>query len=167
MAIYVLLNGIVVMLESLEGILLNYGYPGLFIASFLASTILPFGSEGIVVLLVSQKFNVFAVVLVATVGNFFGACTSYYIGLKGRGLVEKYLRIVPEDIEKVERYFLKYGSFVLLFTWVPIIGDVITVTGGLLRLKFWIFSVFVFAGKFLRYLAVAYLAGAILLQVNI
>ena len=150
------------MLESLQGILLNYGYTGLFIASFLASTIIPFGSEGVIVLLISQKFNVLAVVLVASVGNFFGACTSYYIGLKGRGLVEKYLRISHEDVKKAEIYFSKYGSFVLLFTWVPLIGDAITVTGGLLRLKFWLFSVLVFTGKFLRYLAVAYLAGAIL-----
>ena len=160
---YLSLEGIKLMLESLQGILLNYGYTGLFIASFLASTIIPFGSEGIIVLLISQKFNVLAVVLVASVGNFFGACTSYYIGLKGRGLVEKYLRISHEDVKKAEIYFSKYGSFVLLFTWVPLIGDAITVTGGLLRLKFWLFSVLVFAGKFLRYLAVAYLAGAILI----
>ncbi len=149
------------MLESLEGILLNYGYPGLFISSFLASTILPFGSEGIVVLLVSQGFNVMAVVLVASIGNLFGACTSYYLGFMGRGYVEKYLRIDRSELEKAEKYFSKYGSFVLLFTWVPLIGDAITVTGGLLRLKFAIFAVLVFTGKFLRYLAVAYLAGII------
>ncbi len=51
----------------------------------------------------------------------------------------------------------------LLFTWVPLIGDAITVTGGLLRLKFTTFAILVFVGKFLRYLAVAYLAGVILL----
>ncbi len=151
------------MFESLESVLINYGYPGLFIASFLASTIIPFGSEGIVVLLISQKFHAFTVVIVASAGNFLGACTTYYIGLKGRGLVERYLGVNTVDIEKAERYFSKYGSFVLLFTWVPLIGDAITVTGGLLRLKFRIFSVIVFTGKFLRYLVVAYLAGAILL----
>ncbi len=151
------------MFESLESALVNYGYAGLFIASFLASTIIPFGSEGIVVLLISQKFNAFTVVIVASTGNFFGACTTYYIGLKGRGLVERYLGVNKVDIEKAERYFSRYGSFVLLFTWVPLIGDAITVTGGLLRLKFWIFSVLVFTGKFLRYLVVASLAGAILL----
>ncbi|VVB90300.1 SNARE associated Golgi protein [uncultured archaeon] len=151
------------MFESFQGILLNYGYPGLFIASFLASTILPFGSEGIVVLLVSQGFNAMTVVIVASIGNFFGACTSYYLGFMGRGYIEKYLRIDRRELEKAEKYFTKYGSFVLLFTWVPLIGDAITVTGGLLKLKFKIFAVLVFIGKFLRYLAVAYLAGIILL----
>jgi membrane protein YqaA with SNARE-associated domain len=51
---------------------------------------------------------------------------------------------------------------VLLFTWVPLIGDAITVTGGLLKLEFTKFAILVFVGKFLRYLAVAYLAGIIL-----
>lgn len=149
------------MLESLQGVLSSYGYPGLFLASFLASTIVPFGSEGIVVYLISQKFNILNVVLVASAGNFLGACTSYYIGLKGRGLVERYLGIEHVKIERAEKYFSKYGSYVLLFTWLPFIGDAFTVMSGLLRLKFWVFSVLVFTGKFLRYLAVAYLAGAV------
>ncbi|KCZ70875.1 putative membrane protein [Candidatus Methanoperedens nitroreducens] len=151
------------MLEPLEGVLSSYGYPGLFTVSFLASTILPLGSEGFVVFLISRGFNLSAVVLVASIGNFLGACTSYYIGFKGRDYIEKYLRIEPGQIERAERYFSKYGSYVLLFTWLPLIGDALTVVSGILRLKFLIFSVFVFTGKFLRYLAVAYMTGAILL----
>lgn len=149
------------MLESLQAVLLNYGYIGLFLASFLASTIFPFGSEGILVYLVYEKFNIPTLVLVASAGNYFGACTSYYIGLKGRGIVERYLRIDSRDIEKAEKYFSKYGMYILLFTWLPFIGDAFTVAGGLLRLRFWLFSVLVFTGKFLRYLAVAYLAAAV------
>ena len=151
------------MFESLQSLLLNYGYVGLFISSFLASTILPFGSEGIIILLVSQGFNAMAVVMIASIGNFFVACTSYYFGFMGRGYMEKYLRIDQHDLETAEKYFSTYGSYVLLFTWVPLIGDAITVTGGLLRLKFTTFAVLVFVGKFLRYLAVAYLAGIVLL----
>jgi membrane protein YqaA with SNARE-associated domain len=144
------------MFESLEGILIGYGYAGLFLASFLASTILPFGSEGLLVLLIYKKFNIPALVFVASVDNFLGACTSYYIGLKGRGFVEKYLRFDPKEIEKVEKIFSKYGSIVLLFTWLPFIGDAITVASGILRIKFWIFSILVFTGKFIRYLTIAY-----------
>ncbi|MCZ7382686.1 MAG: DedA family protein [Candidatus Methanoperedens sp.] len=150
------------MLESLQTILLNYGYFGLFVASFLASTILPFGSEGILLFLVYEKFNIPALVLVASAGNYFGACTTYYIGLKGRSFAQKHLSIDPGNLEKAEKYFSKYGAAVLLFTWLPVIGDVFTVFGGLLRVKFWIFSVLVFTGKFLRYLAIAYLAAAVL-----
>ena len=149
------------MFESLQAALLNYGYFGLFFASFLASTIVPFGSEGILVFLVYEKLNIPALVLVASAGNYLGACTSYYIGLKGRSLVERHLRIDSNDIEKAEKYFSRYGMYILLFTWLPFIGDAFTVAGGLLRLRFWLFSVLVFTGKFLRYLAVAYLAAAV------
>jgi membrane protein YqaA with SNARE-associated domain len=97
---------------------------------------------------------------VASAGNFLGACTSYYIGLKGRGLVEKYLRFDPKEIEKAEKIFSKYGTFVLLFTWLPFIGDAITVASGLLRVKFWVFSILVFTGKFIRYLIIAYSIAA-------
>jgi len=147
------------MFESFEGILIGYGYVGLFLASFLASTILPFGSEGLLSLLVYKKFNILSLVLVASVGNFLGACTSYYIGLKGGRLVEKYLRFDPKEIEKAEKIFSKYGSFVLLFTWLPFIGDAITVVGGILKINFRIFSIFVFTGKFIRYLIWAYLTN--------
>lgn len=150
------------MLEYLESTFLNYGYAGLFTASFLASTVFPFGSEGLLTLLVYRNFNIYAVVVVASVGNFLGACTSYFIGLKGRGHAKRYLNVGSEDIEKAEKYFSKYGPYVLLFTWLPFIGDVFTVASGLLRLRFLVFSVFVFTGKFLRYLAVAYLAGILL-----
>lgn len=75
--------------------------------------------------------------------------------------MERYLRIDSRDIEKAEKYFSEYGMYILLFTWLPFIGDAFTVAGGLMRLRFWIFSVLVFTGKFLRYLAVAYLAAAV------
>lgn len=148
------------MFESFENILLEYGYEGLFIASFLASTILPFGSDGILIYLIQKKFNIAALILLASIGNFLGSCTTYYIGLKGRNISVKYFNLNPKDIDKAEIIFKKYGSFSLLFTWVPLIGDAITVVGGLLRIDFGIFSVLVFTGKFLRYLAVTYLTVA-------
>jgi len=136
----------------------NYGYISLFLTSFLASTVLPFGSEGLVALLVVKNFNIPTVVLVATIGNFLGACTSYYLGLVGRiHIITKYLGMSSSQIMKAENIFNKYGSFSLLFTWVPGIGDVITVVGGLLRYKFSSFVILVFVGKLARYIAVAYI----------
>ncbi len=148
------------MFELVNSLISDYGYFSLFLTSFLASTILPFGSEGVVVLLIYSDFNLFTVVMVATVGNYLGACTTYYIGLKGRSeVIDKYLSISQEQLAKTDSLFQKYGVYVLLFTWVPGIGDVITATGGLLKLPFKIFSIYVFAGKFARYLVVAYLTA--------
>ncbi|WP_410507402.1 YqaA family protein [Methanosarcina hadiensis] len=144
------------MLESLSAFIADYGYLNLFILSFLASTVLPFGSEALVVALVYRGFSPLAVVLVATAGNFLGSCTTYYLGLKGRHVLERYLSPSPEKLEKSERLFNRYGIYTLLFTWVPGIGDVITMVAGLMQLPFRSFSVLVFLGKFGRYFALAY-----------
>ncbi|AKB70717.1 YqaA family protein [Methanosarcina mazei] len=144
------------MFETLSAFIADYGYLNLFVLSFLASTVLPFGSEALVVALVFQGFSPFSVVMVATTGNFLGSCTTYYLGLKGRHVLEKYLSPSPEKLEKSERLFNKYGVYTLLFTWVPGIGDVITMVAGLMQLSFRSFSVLVFIGKFGRYFAIAY-----------
>jgi membrane protein YqaA with SNARE-associated domain len=147
------------MLDSLSSFLVNYGYLNLFVLSFLASTILPFGSEALVIALIYQGFSPFTVVLVATLGNYLGSCTTYYLGLKGRSVLEKYLSPSPEKLEKSEKLFKKYGLYTLLFTWVPGIGDAITMVAGLMQLPFKSFSILVFIGKFGRYFALAYLAA--------
>ena len=144
------------MLELLSAFITDYGYLNLFILSFLASTVLPFGSEALVIALVYQGFSPFTVVMVATIGNFLGACTTYYLGLKGRHVLERYLSPSPEKLEKSERLFNKYGVYTLLFTWMPGIGDVITMVAGLMQLPFRSFSILVFLGKFGRYLVLAY-----------
>ena len=145
------------MFEFLVSFIINYGYLNLFILSFLASTVLPIGSEALVVALIYQGFSPFTVILVATVGNYLGSCTTYYLGLKGRPALEKYLSTSPKQLEKSERLFKRYGVYTLLFTWVPGIGDAITMVAGLMKLSFRSFSILVFLGKFERYFAIAYL----------
>ena len=145
------------MFELLNSLIYNNGYLNLFILSFLASTFLPFGTEALVVALVYMGFNPFFVVMTASIGNFLGACTTYYIGLKGRSAIEKYFSPSPKKLEKSELLFKKYGIYTLLFTWVPGIGDVITMAAGLLNLSFRAFTILVFTGKFARYFALAYL----------
>ena len=146
-----------IMLEFLISFIINYGYLNLFVLSFLASTVLPIGSEALVVALIYQGFSPFTVILVATLGNYFGSCTTYYLGLKGGPVLEKYLSPSPKQLEKSERLFKKYGIYTLLFTWIPGIGDAITMVAGLMHLSFRSFSILVFLGKFGRYFVLAYL----------
>jgi membrane protein YqaA with SNARE-associated domain len=85
----------------------------------------------LVVALIYQGFSPFTVIMVATVGNYLGSCTTYYLGLKGRPVLEKYLSPSPKQLEKSEKLFKRYGIYTLLFTWVPGIGDAITMVAGL------------------------------------
>lgn len=135
-----------------------YGLPALFILSFLASTMLPLGSEWLLVALLVQKHEPMLTVLIATVGNYLGACTSYAIGLYGGDfLIKKLLRIGDAERSRAERFFARYGSWSLLLSWLPVIGDPLCLAGGVLKIPFTRFSILVASGKALRYSAVAWL----------
>jgi len=140
----------------LEQWLLEHGYPALFLLSFLASTLVPLGSEWVLAVLLINGFDPSIVVAVATVGNSCGALTTYAIGLWGGPfLVQRVLRISPESQQRSECYFARYGSWALLFSWVPILGDPLCLVGGVLRTGFWRFILLVSVGKLIRYLVVA------------
>lgn len=135
------------------------GLPGLFVLSFLAATLLPLGSEWLLAALILDGWEPFWPVAVATAGNTFGACTTYLIGLFGAPfLLGRLLRIDESDRVRAERLYTRLGSWSLLLSWLPIIGDPLCLAGGLLRISFSRFLLFVFAGKLARYAAVALLA---------
>jgi len=130
----------------------------LFVLSFLAATVLPLGSEWLLVLLLVDGAEPLTLVGVATVGNTLGACTTYAIGIYGGPwVIQRLLRIDTEQEKKAERYYARYGSWSLLLSWMPFIGDPICLVGGILRIGFGRFLVLVSSGKFLRYATVAWL----------
>jgi membrane protein YqaA with SNARE-associated domain len=138
-------------------ILAEYSYWGLFLASFLAATILPFSSEVILGYLLTHDFNVFVTVFAATSGNILGAVVNYGFGFWGSNiLLKKVLRVSDLEIVKAEKRFKKYGTLSLLFAWVPFIGDPLTVAAGILKIKFVLFLFLVGLGKFLRYVFIAW-----------
>ncbi|MDH5761550.1 MAG: DedA family protein [Nitrospinota bacterium] len=135
------------------------GYLGLFVAAFLAATILPLSSEVVLSALLLGGWSPVALVSVATVGNVLGSLTNYALGYwAGPKVGNKWLKISEEEFVKAERRFAKYGLFSLCFAWVPVIGDPITVVAGILRVRLLWFVVLVTAGKLLRYIAVSVLA---------
>ncbi len=142
----------------MEDFLLQHSLTTLFIISFLAATVLPLGSEWLVVTLLLQGHQLEAVVMVATIGNFLGACTTYGIGFWGSSwLTKKVLRIDEARLAKATLFYQKYGSWSLLLSWVPIIGDPLCLVSGSLRCNFLLFSLLTFIGKLARYSVLAVL----------
>ncbi|MCD4720931.1 MAG: DedA family protein [Desulfobacula sp.] len=138
-------------------ILAEYSYWGLFLASFLAATILPFSSEVVLGYLLTHDFSPYVTVFAATTGNVLGSVVNYGLGILGsRILLNKFYRISNLEIGKAENRFKKYGVFSLLFAWVPIIGDPLTVAAGILKVNFIVFLLLVSIGKFLRYVFVSW-----------
>jgi membrane protein YqaA with SNARE-associated domain len=133
--------------------------PLLFVVSFLAATVLPLGSEWLLVLMIAQGFSIAETVIAASVGNYVGSCTTFVIGLYGSTfIINKVLRIDSAQLERAKRIYEKYGTWSLLMSWVPIIGDPICLVAGIFKVGWFRYSVLVFIGKFVRYATVAYLA---------
>jgi membrane protein YqaA with SNARE-associated domain len=142
----------------MHDILVSHGLPALFLLSFLASTLVPLGSEWLLVVLLLQGTDPAAAVTTATVGNWLGAVTTWAIGVWGGPyLIRRVLRVSPSDEVRAERFYNRYGSWSLLLSWLPLIGDPLCLVGGLLRVGFLRFSLLVFTGKLARYVAVAWL----------
>jgi membrane protein YqaA with SNARE-associated domain len=132
------------------------GYVALFFMSFLASTLLPLGSEWLLVMMLVGGYDPVSAVATATVGNYLGAVVTYLIGIGGGSwLIEKVMRVSPPQQERAQSYYRRYGVYSLFFSWVPIVGDPLCLVGGMLRVNFGLFTLLVASGKLARYVITA------------
>lgn len=126
----------------------------LFLSAFISATLLPGGSEAVLAALSHGKFHDPLVLLtVATLGNTLGGMTSWVLG---RALA---LRVPMQDAVDRHRagaihHLQRWGSPLLLLSWVPVIGDPLCFAAGWLRVRWWLALVFIATGKAARYLAV-------------
>jgi membrane protein YqaA with SNARE-associated domain len=142
--------------------LFDYSLWGLFLASFLAATVVPFSSEALLTLLIVNGTDAVTAVLVATAGNWLGGMSSYTIGYLGKWeWIEKYLRIKRDTIEKWHNRLYKRGAVFAFLSWVPGVGDIFAVGLGLLRANIQITAISMLAGKFSRYVIWGWLTGLV------
>lgn len=134
--------------------LIAYGYVGVFIAAFLAATVLPLGSEVVLSGVMLAGADYWPCILSATLGNWLGGMTCYWIGTLGkREWIIKYLKLKEEKLNKITSWLKGRGSFMAFFVFLPGIGDFFAVALGLLRANPWSVAAFMLAGKFFRYIA--------------
>ncbi|WP_133406215.1 YqaA family protein [Parashewanella tropica] len=137
--------------------LIDFGYVGLFIAAFLAATILPLGSEVILVSLLISGLSPIALVVVSSAGNVLGSYTNYLIGAYlSQGKAQRWLKVSDQELEQAQQRFKKYGTVSLCFAWLPVIGDPLTLIAGILRVNLVHFFSLVTIGKAGRYAVLAY-----------
>ena len=132
-------------------------YGGLFLIALLSASILPLPSEaGLVGLLLSDNHPVWLLLAVASVGNVLGSLLNWYLGKYLQHFQQRrWFPVKPEPLDKASRWYLKYGKWSLLLSWVPIIGDPLTVIAGVLREPFLLFLLLVTIAKVSRYLVLA------------
>jgi membrane protein YqaA with SNARE-associated domain len=135
-------------------------YLTLFAWSFLAATILPLASEPMLIALVRSGDELVAPVLVATLGNYLGACTTYLLARTAARRLHPVSATVASHA-RAAKLIERFGQPALLLSWVPLVGDAIVVVAGGVGIRFLPFSLWVIAGKLARYAAVAWLARAV------
>ena len=133
-------------------------YTTLFAWSFLAATIVPLGSEPALVASVLRGHSIVATVSVATLGNYLGACTTYWLARKAASLLAER----PLETTRAGRLAQRFGAPAVVLSWVPVLGDAIVAAAGVLKMPFTAFSFWAILGKAARYAAVAWGAHALM-----
>ena len=138
---------------EISAVLLNkYGLFGVMIVTFISYSIIPFPSEAAVIG-VATVINPYYVLIFALIGSTFGVILNYYTGLKG------VKRILPKKISKIykkaDKIFDKYGEVsILLFGWLPFIGDSLTILAGTFEMNFGKFLIYSTIGRLIFLIAV-------------
>ena len=132
-------------------------YAGLFLAALLAATILPAQSEAVLAgLLATGSYSPLPLVLVAGTGNVLGSLVNW---LLGRG-IERYRHarwfpVSAKGLDRAGRWYRRYGWWSLLLSWMPVIGDPLTLAAGIMREPLPRFLAVVVLAKFGRYIVLA------------
>lgn len=125
-------------------------YGSLFGSSFLSATLLPGSSEALLIaLLIAGKASVYGLLLAASLGNTLGGLTNIILG-----------RLLPMKRHKrwhdtAMTWLHRWGPAALLFSWLPVIGDLLCVMAGWLRFSWLPALLFLAIGKTLRYIVIA------------
>ncbi len=134
-------------------------YLSLFFVAFASATLLPLGSEALLLYDVSQYGNAMLFWLVATLGNTLGAVLNYWLGLKGEVYLERKGYLGKAKMQSAHRHFEKWGGWVLLLSWMPVIGDPLTFAAGVLKYDLYRFLMIVAVAKGLRYAVIVLLSA--------
>jgi membrane protein YqaA with SNARE-associated domain len=132
-------------------------YGGLFAAAFLAATLLPAQSEALLAaLLLGGQYPAPALVAVAGAGNVAGSLVNYALG---RGIARfsgrRWWPVSPAALARAQGFYARHGRWVLLLSWLPVVGDPLTLVAGILRERLAVFLLLVAAGKVGRYAVLA------------
>jgi membrane protein YqaA with SNARE-associated domain len=137
-------------------------YIGLFTSALIAATILPMQSEAVLIgLLIEGERPAATLLFVATVGNVLGSLVNWYIGrFMLRFKDRRWFPTSDRQLARAENWYRRYGRWSLLGSWLPVIGDPITVVAGVLREPLASFLVLVTLAKGTRYFLLAALTLA-------
>lgn len=130
---------------------------GLFLAAFAAATLLPAQSEALLAgLLLSGRYEAALLILSAASGNVLGSVVNWLLGRSlERFSGRRWFPVKPAALEKAKGWYRRWGRWSLLLSWLPVVGDPLTLVAGVLREPFPVFLALVTIAKLSRYLVLA------------
>lgn len=131
----------------------------LFVVAFLAATLLPLQSElTLSALLMTTAISPVLLVATASAGNVLGALLNWWLGGRLEAYKDKrWFPVTPAALQRAQGIYFKYGRWSLLFSWLPFIGDALTLMAGVMRENKWVFLALVTMAKAGRYIVLALL----------
>jgi len=132
-------------------------YAGMLLTAMIAATVVPAQSEAVLAgLLVAGQQPPWALILIASIGNTAGSCLNWLLGVNIERLrTRRWFPIHGASFDRAQRWYHKYGKWSLLLSWVPLIGDPLTLAAGVMRERFLVFLIIVGAAKTMRYVVIA------------
>ena len=139
----------------------DLGLLGLFLGTFLAATFVPFNSDTLFIVILMATKEPLACFVVATAGNWLGSITTYVLGRFAKWeWIEKVFKVSNEKLEAQKARIDKYGIWLALLSWVPFVGDVITLALGFYKTPWTWTLLLLLAGKAARFAVWMFLVGA-------
>ncbi len=139
-------------MESFLELLVTAGPYGMFIAAFLAGSVFPLSSEAVLLALMGAGGDPILLLICATIGNVLGSLFNYGLGMLGKEeWITRYTKVSPEKLERGKGYVRRYGFWAGFFSWIPVIGELITVAMGYMRVNLPLSVLTITVGKFARY----------------
>lgn len=123
----------------------------------MSGSLLPLGSEALFLYDIKVYNNIALLTITATIGNTLGSVLNYYMGLKGEEFLIKRGYLSLKKLNLAKKRFNKYGAIVLLFAFLPVVGDPLTFIAGALQYNFKKFLILVFLSKGFRYVFIVFL----------
>lgn len=131
---------------------LEWGYLGLFVASFIAATVIPLSSEFVLSILLANQYPLALSLIIASLGNWLGGLSSYGLGRLGKwSLIERFFDLKKNKIQQIKGKIDRWGSYLAFFCWLPIVGDLFAISLGFFKVSFSNVSIWMLLGKLLRY----------------
>ena len=131
----------------------KYGLSTVFVVATLSATLLPLGSEWVVLGLVKLNAELFwPAMVVATAGNTLGGAISWWMGYGAERAYEKLANRKPHEVQAL-KWLQRFGPKACLLSFLPVVGDPLCAVAGWLRLSFWPCVAYMAIGKFVRYVS--------------